>query len=233
MTGEWAAAARRRHAAVGHRRVPPAADRAGHVLSSARCSPRSRCRCRCTRSPAPRSTWAWSASPGWCRSWCFGLYGGAIADAMDRRLLYLASSLGDMGDDARPAAADRRRHCARVADPAARRRSVRRVRGLVLGARRDHPAHRRPRAGAGREHAQLHRRNAGARSVGPLFAGAVVGASPRLRLCLRHRCAAVHRRPVLDTATAADPAGRDSAGARSAPEPCSTDCGSSRAARCW
>ena len=136
-----------------------AADRARARRSSARCSPRSPCRCRCTRMHRlRRSTSGWSASPGSCRSWCFGLYGGAIADAMDRRLLYFWSSSARWAVTIALLAPDLARHVQRLADPRAGRRAVRRVRDRVLGARRDHPAHRRRRACPGREHAELHRR---------------------------------------------------------------------------
>ena len=88
--------------------LPPAADRAGHRRSSARCSPRSPCRCRCTRSTHSSLYVGLVGLAGLVPIVVFGLYGGAIADAIDRRRLYLWSSLGHAGSSTLGAAAPRR-----------------------------------------------------------------------------------------------------------------------------
>ncbi len=72
----------------------------------------------------------------------FGLYGGAIADAVDRGRLYLWSSVGSwLVTIALLAQTLIGLHNVPV-HPGARGRAVRCVRGRVFSPRRDHPAHR-------------------------------------------------------------------------------------------
>ncbi len=199
--------------------------------SSARCSPRSRCRCRSTRSrirPCTSGSWVWRAL---LPIVIFGLYGGAVADAVDRRRLYLWSSLGTWVVTLALLAQTLLdlRNVAR--DPGARRRPVGDVRGGVVRARRDHPADRADRSGACGEHAEFHgrQRRAGDR---PADRGRARVAASRLRLCLFHRRSAVLGGALLGVAAAVDRAGRlGSAGPGCAR--CSTDCGSSPSGPCW
>jgi len=81
----------------------------------------------------------------------FGLYGGAIADAIDRRTLYLWSSTGGWVVTLAPLVQtllDLRD--VRLILPG--RRPVRDVRHRLLGPGRDHPAHRADRSRPGRQH---------------------------------------------------------------------------------
>ena len=137
----------------------------------------------------------------------FGLWGGAVADAVDRRLLLLASSTVTCrrhGRAARPGGAAAAQP---GADPRAGRDAVGRVRRLLADPQRDHPAAAAPGAGAGGEHAQLHdeQRRDGARAAARRRGDRADG---RLRGGVRDRRVPVHggavRRPAAAGAAAAD-----------------------------
>ena len=116
----------------------------------------------------------------------FGLYGGAIADAIDRRVLYFWSSLGTWAVTLALLVQTLAGGALGGADPRPGRGAVGVLRDRVVHPRRDHPAHRRRRARAGGEHAELHRRQrrAGGR---PAHRRRARVPAARLRLRLRHR----------------------------------------------
>ena len=162
----------------------------------------------------------------------FGLYGGAIADAVDRRTLYFWSSLGTWAVTLAllvqaVAEGQQRRAAARAGRGAVGRRSRSRRRPAARSSRASSRSTRcRPRT-----RLTFTAGNIG-QVVGPLIAGVLVTQTARLRLRLRGRRGAVHRGAVLGAAAAADPARR-----HASPSPgCGrwwTGCGSSRPARCW
>ena len=156
-TPELAAPARDRRPAAARTRRTGGCGSATASPSSASSSPRWPCRCRCTHSPGRRSGSACSASPALVPLLVFGLWGGAVADAVDRRRLLLASSaliwLSTLGA-ARAGAA--RRWAARslllvlTAVQSAAFAVSSPTRQAII------PRLRAGRAGAGGEHARLH-----------------------------------------------------------------------------
>ena len=176
--------------------------------SSGRCSRRSPSPCRSTRLTHSSLYVGFFGLAGLIPTIAFGLYGGAIADVVDRGKLYFWSSILAMGDDARPACADAARPRQRLADPRAGRGAGRRVRDRIVDTRRDHAATRPRRPRARGQHTDLHRRQLrpGRR---PADRGPARRPEPRLRLRLRHRRGAVHRSALLGVPPAADAAGRE------------------------